>query len=312
MSGTRLSILIVLAVIAAGGAASADQARDEAIALALFHEGRALAASGDHAHACPKFEAADRLTEWLGVELNLADCYAHVGRTASAWVLFRKAAERADALHDDRASYARERAAALEPTLARLSITAAGPASIEVRIDDIALAAAELGIARPIDPGSHLVEARVPGASSAWSKQIVIAPGQSLALAVPAFDQPTPPAPAARHRRPWLAWSLGGAGALMLGTSLGLGVSAKLHYDDGVATHCDAQLACDPLGLAAISEARRRGVAATIVGGLGLATVATGLVIYWTRRDDRADRETISVVPIASPALVGLALGGTL
>ena len=127
-------VAVLSCVVVTEWPARADGASEEAMAFALFNEGKALAAAGDYARACAKFEAADRLTGWLGVELNLADCYTRVGRTASAWVIWRKAAAKAEAQHDERASYARARAEQLEPMLARLSVVASGSVDAVTRV----------------------------------------------------------------------------------------------------------------------------------------------------------------------------------
>lgn len=309
-----LSIVIVAGAL---HSASAQRANDEAIALALFNEGRALAKAGDLVHACPKFEAADRLTGWLGVELNLADCYAGLGRTASAWVLFRKAADRAETTHDERAAYARSRAAQLEPALARLKITAA-VSPVEVRLDDVVLTGDVLGTAVPVDPGDHHVEARLPGAVEAWSRDVHVAPGASLALEIapPVRLRDRAPAPVREpHRRPWLAWSLGGMGTVMIATSLGLGVSAKLRYDAALADHCDVHRVCGPAGIAGIASARQQANAATILGGVGVTLAAAGLMVYvvthdHARRVDHPPR--FSVVPMATSETVGVSIGGSL
>jgi hypothetical protein len=297
--------------------ASAQRANDEAIALALFNEGRALAKAGDLVHACPKFEAADRLTGWLGVELNLADCYAGLGRTASAWVLFRKAADKAEITHDERAAYARSRAAQLEPALARLKITAAmSPA--EVRLDDVVLTGDMLGSAVPVDPGDHHLQARLPGASERWSRDVHVTPGALLTVQIPAPVRLRDPVPApARepHQRPWLAWSLGGMGTAMIATSLGLGISAKLRYDEALADHCDVHGVCGPAGIAEIASARQQANAATILGGVGVTLAAAGLMVYvvahdHARRVDHPPR--LSVVPMATSEALGVSIGGSL
>src|SRR3982751_5168116 len=130
-----LLLVIALCLLVGERVGRADTAGEQAIALTLFNEGKALAAAGDYAGACVKFEAADRLTGWLGVELNLGDCYARLGRTASAWVVWRKGAAKAEAAHDERAGYARSQAEQLEPLLARLSVIANGRA--DVRVDNV-------------------------------------------------------------------------------------------------------------------------------------------------------------------------------
>ena len=74
------------------GAVRADAASDKAASVALFNEGRRLVGLGKLAEACPKFEASFSLVPGIGTQLNLADCYQQLGRTASAWATFRDAA----------------------------------------------------------------------------------------------------------------------------------------------------------------------------------------------------------------------------
>jgi hypothetical protein len=309
--------LAILLVAGASRHASSQNANDEAIALALFNEGKAFAAAGDIERACPKFEAADRLTGWLGVELNLADCYERTGRTASAWVLFRKAADKATATGDDRATYARTRAATLEPVLARLTITSA-VAPLEIRIDRVVLSGDDLGGGIPIDPGDHRIEARMPGASEVWSHVVTVAPRALVSVQIPVPVHVEPPVktpPPSSRERPWLAWIIGATGTALVGTAAGLGLSAKLHYDAAVDEHCDAHRVCGTEGLAGIATARERANAATIVGGFGITLAAAGLVLYLAARsnDDRgAGGAAISVMPVATTDTMGVAIGGTL
>jgi hypothetical protein len=324
----RTSLIIILAAIAARPA-FAQSADHDAIALALFNDGRDLAARGDYARACDKFEGANELTHWLGVELNLADCYEHVGRTASAWTMFRKAADHAERDHDDRAAYARTRAGALEMSLSHVVLVRA-PDSVAamapgphvqpvVRIDQVELPGEGLGIALPIDPGEHVIEIAAPGYVTRISR-FVAAAHADVEVEIPDL---TPLAQAqvervtvrgraapATHSHKKLAMWIGGAGVALVGTSLALGIDAKLGYDAAVRAHCDSDLRCDDAGMSAIQRARLRGDAATITGGLGLAAIAAGIVVYTTSRYE--PHHSLAVTPIASPTTVGIAVEGRL
>ncbi|HEY3669100.1 MAG TPA: hypothetical protein VGL19_24045, partial [Polyangiaceae bacterium] len=65
-------------------------AADKAVAEALFNEGVALVAAGSFEMGCSKFEGSQALDPTLGTELRLADCYERLGKTASAWALFKE------------------------------------------------------------------------------------------------------------------------------------------------------------------------------------------------------------------------------
>lgn len=148
--------------------AVAESSGDKAAAEALFVEGRKLMEAGRYVDACPKFEASQRLDPGVGTMLNLAECYEKSGRTASAWAEFREVISAARAAESkEREALARERAAALENKLSRLTIAlspeATGIPGIEIRRDGAVVDSAEIGTSIPVDPGKHVIEANAPG-----------------------------------------------------------------------------------------------------------------------------------------------------
>lgn len=311
-----LRFIVLVACSRYGMDAHAQSPGDEAIGLALFAEGRVLAAKDDFVHACQKFEGARSWAPWLGIDLNLADCYEHLGRTASAWVLFRKASDDAEKLADPRARYARERADKLEPVLSHVVIEP-DPAStgVEIRLDRKLVPPAALRVPLPVDPGEHLVEAVAAGNHS-WATRATVDPGALVNVAVPRLaaerSPPVEPIRATRPRRArsWLALSLGGAGVVVVASSLLLGLDAKLRYDEALRGPCDAHLSCDSQGYAAIREARSRGDLATLVGGAGIATIGAAVIVYLRAPRDEDARTT--VVPVVTPTMVGVSVQGSL
>src|SRR4051794_26464548 len=92
MTFTHRSIALAVALLFATGVAQAQtpapSAQDQAAAEGLFNDAKKLVADGKFADACPKFEESQRLDPAPGTQFNLAECYEHIGRTASAWALF--------------------------------------------------------------------------------------------------------------------------------------------------------------------------------------------------------------------------------
>src|ERR1700693_4641840 len=84
----RCFLPTVVAVILAASTAHAD---DRAAARPIFDEGRRLMSAGNVAEACAKFEAASHLMSTSRVRLNRANCWAKLGRTASAWAMYDEA-----------------------------------------------------------------------------------------------------------------------------------------------------------------------------------------------------------------------------
>lgn len=131
---------------------------DPATAEALFSEGRRLYADGNYAAACTKFEESNKADPAVGTQLNLAMCWEKLGKTASAWAMYMQIANAmTSGGRNDRAQFAQSHAAALLPTLSKLAITA--PAGSTIRVDGAPWSAALTGIATPIDPGRHTIDA---------------------------------------------------------------------------------------------------------------------------------------------------------
>lgn len=136
-----------------------------ASARALFNLGRALMASARYAEACPKFEESLRLDPGMGTRFNLAYCWEHIGRSASAWALYLDVAAEARAAGlGEREQIARNLARELEPRLSYLVVAVDAPAAgQEVARDGVLLGRAAWGVPTPVDPGIHVVRASAPG-----------------------------------------------------------------------------------------------------------------------------------------------------
>jgi len=193
-----LALVVGVAPISAHAEATADQ---RAEAQALFDDARRLMAEKHYAEACPKLEESQRLDPGVGTLLNLAECQAQMGRTASAWANFLEAAYQAKAVgQTKRENTARARASLLEGRLSRLTILAADGSKVEIKRDGAAVATSLLGTAVPVDPGEHTVSASAPG-KSPWKTVINVgAAADQVAVSVPALeDEPTmrfvPPPP---------------------------------------------------------------------------------------------------------------------
>jgi len=154
---------------------------DHATAEALFQEGRKLMEQADYAAACPKFEASNKEDPAVGTQLNLAMCWEKLGKTASAWATYMQVANASNSSgRNDRAQLAQSRAAALLPTLSKLTITA--PAGASIRVDGAPWSAGATGIATPVDPGRHTVEASAPNKPN--FRRVVDVPGNAATVTV--------------------------------------------------------------------------------------------------------------------------------
>jgi hypothetical protein len=189
-------LIATLSLALRGPTLASAQADSSATALALFEQGRQLAAQGKLDQACPKFAASFQLVPKVSTLLNLADCYERSGKLASAWARFSEAAAMANREgQHDRETLARDRAAALEPKLGKLTVaTAARPDGMVVKRDGVALDAAVLGSAVPVDAGAHLVEASAPGFKP-WSQTVQVGARASITVTVPPLESEARGAP---------------------------------------------------------------------------------------------------------------------
>jgi hypothetical protein len=185
------SICCVLSALTLGTCSLAARAQEpESPARALFKEARELAGKGDYAAACPKFEQSLALEVGLGTQFNLADCWEHVGRTASAQQLFLGAAASAKAVgQTEREQVLRERATALAPRISKLVIEVnSSDPKLTVKRDDLPLDVEQYGRAVAIDPGTYVITAKSPG-KQAWTKTIEVKPGQKVVtVSVPELE----------------------------------------------------------------------------------------------------------------------------
>ncbi len=278
----RLASLVLSACVLASGTASADDAT--ARAEQLFQEARALVDAGRYGEACPKLAESLRLDPAVGTQFNLADCYEHVGRTATAHALFGEVARIARAAGKfEREKSARERAAALEPKLARVRIVPASPApGQETRIDGEAVKAAADPLA--VDPGDHELTASAPG-RNAWSTRFRVEPAATATVQIPVLVDPNPrratDEPKSGQRT--LAAIVGGVGVAGVAVGAVSGVMAmstrsdadRLCPKDVTPLRCPTQEGADRW-----NEAKTFGDVSTVafvVGGVALA----GAAVLW-------------------------------
>jgi hypothetical protein len=241
--------------------APAHAQTESAAARALFADGRTLMEAERYEEACPKFEESLRLDNGMGTQFNLAHCWEKLGRTASAWALFLDVAAAARAGNQpQREAAARERAKTLEGKLTRLRIEVTDPApGMKIERDGQDVGKAAWGTDVPVDPGLHAIVASAPGKKSWSSETQVPASARTMAVKVPALeDVPLP-------------------------TSL-----AQDSQSPGMAAPVEADVSASRGG-----GGSGQRVAGLVVGGVGIAGIATGAVFAIKSRSDNAEAEKL-------------------
>jgi hypothetical protein len=316
---TRCTALLALLITTAGHARADEVSPDKSVAAqALFDEAKRLMQKGDATAACPKFEESEKLEPGIGTKLNLASCYEHVGRTASAWVLYLEVeSETRRNGQIERQTMAHDRAAALEPKLSHVTVevpAASRAPGLVVERDGVPIGSAQWGLSIPVDPGVHVVRALAPE-KQAWQSNVSVAADASAQTvtipllqnraALPSTLQPAPPADRAQRNAAIVGLSLGGVGVLV-GTVFGLRAVSKNNSsnEDG---RCQGN-ACTQDGVTLRNQARTAGTVSTVAFAIGGAALATGFILLLTD----SKRETPSQARLSFDAVAtrdGAALG---
>jgi hypothetical protein len=337
----RSAVLAAGALSVVGLLASSAHA-DDSPARVLFKEGRALASDGKYAEACPKFEASLELEVGVGTQFNLADCWEHIGRTASAQKLFLGAAASAKAAGQaDREQVLRERATALEPRISKLVIDVSDNSPrLTVKRDDLPLDQEQWGKALPVDAGKYEISAKAPG-KKPWHKTVEVKPGAPVvSIEVPALEalepEPKPAAeepkakPAAKPDAPppvterpvadhgskgpsvrTLTFAGIGVAALAAGTFMGL--KYKSNNDDAKGI-CPSNVNCKPDDierhdrLVDDAKTQRAWMAVGFVGGA--ASLAGAALFYMMDTKQHSTSARVHVVPAIGQNEVGTSIIG--
>jgi len=131
----------------------------------LFEEGRMLAKLYRFREACRLFVESDAIARTFGTAVNLGDCALRAGRLGDAWWFYDEAVRAAERDgRADLASFARDRAAAIEPRLYTIVVRIADPAApgLSLRIGDRVIPPAP-SVRVLVEPGDVTVVASMNG-----------------------------------------------------------------------------------------------------------------------------------------------------
>lgn len=334
-----LAFAASLALLAAGRPALA-QSTSEKAAQKAFDDGMKLLDQGKTSEACPKLEESQRLDPAMGTQFRLAECWEKLGRTASAWALFRQVVSEAQAAgRDDRATVANTRATALEPRLTRILIIVAPSARVPgliVRRDGTTIKETQWGRGVAVDPGDHLISASAPGKKAWEAKQQarsgtvevtipMLTPSGDAAASEekssPTDESTTEPASFKRSLVPGLV--LGGAAVAGIGAGIALVVAANGKKADVTKLQSQIQgvepynclgtsAACTALADTASSAGTLSNAAFWTLLGSGLAAAGAVTYFVWpTAKPTSPSASVVRVLPSAGVDGLGLIATGT-
>lgn len=317
-SARRLGVAVLAgAGLCTSAPAFAQTANERTLAEALFRQGRERMNEGNYDAACPKFAESHRLDPGGGTLLNLAVCHEGQGKLATAWAEFQEAlaVARADG-RDDRIELAEQHIAAIEPQLARLTVTLPPSSSKDtvVSVNGTPLGHAAWGAPMPVDAGTVRVEASAPGHRK-FEKSVQVRDGESIVVEVPklvelsdgadASDPVDSGAAARRQTNHAAAYVVGGLGLAAIGVGSYFGVQAVQDRNEANRLGCDNECPNDEAHQAEKS-AVFNGWLSTAGFAAGLAAVGVAVYLYVDAEAEHAERSGVVVLPNASARGAGL------
>jgi hypothetical protein len=327
-------LIVVAAILTYGGTARAD---DAAAAEAMFQRGKTHMDAMRYAEACADFAVSESLDSSVGTLLNLGECNVKLGKTASSWAAFAKAAVKAEREGQlRRMEYAKQRASDVEPLMTRLEVRVLGERPVGMKItreregmrkpDDMSLL---VGSPVPVDPGAYLIVATAP-AYKRWEEQVeIVGEGQTVVVEVPVLEaspvEATPEGttpgsstlimqaprkdPGANRRL--IALGVGGVGIAAVTTGFIFGALANSDLGKSE-SHCDDDNLCDQAGVDLVADAKSSANISTVLVSLGGAALLAGGVLWFTApsSSEKAHTSGLQTVPLMGPDQVGFAVRG--
>ncbi|MET0594468.1 MAG: hypothetical protein ABW133_17330 [Polyangiaceae bacterium] len=308
-SRAAASLLTLGALFVAGNASAEPGATEKATAEALFQQGTELMGEKQFAAACEKFAGSQQLDPALGTILRLADCNDRIGKSASAWAMFKEAGSMARSRNEpDRQRMADERALELEKRLSRLEIKLESrnvPGGYELKLNGVSIPRATWDTPLPVDPGRQKLEASAPGRVS-WTGSVEVPEGPATrSIEVPALAvkpasaesgsgltastsmSPSRDSSSPANTQKTLGFVLGGLGVVGLGVGGFLGYQAYSKNQDSLAEcRADDPNACTANGKSLRDDARGAAMGSTIALAAGGALAVGGLVLILTARSE--------------------------
>jgi hypothetical protein len=293
--------------------ASAQGTTRASAAEQLFDDGRALIAEHRYREACEKLASSQKLDPAVGTLLSLGDCNVGQGKTASAWLAYRRAIALASERGDPRSAAASERAAAIEPQLSRLVLRVGDDArsrDVRIAVNGEALEPEVLREPVPVDPGPTTVTVSARGFRT-WTTRVSIG---TAADRVEVLIPPLDPLPdrtevdrqrgrASTRRTAGLVTGGAGLAAAGVGAILGLQAIVKIREANQL---CPGANVCANGG--AVSEnatGKTFADASTVLLPVGAVLAGAGVWLYAGATARRAPEVSADVGPGGARMRVG-------
>jgi hypothetical protein len=306
---------------------------DESAAETFFQEGINAMKRNDYTVACDAFGKSNRADPSPGTQINLALCFEKQKKWASAWTWYRSAFGLAQQRgQKEREQLADESATRIRPQIHYIVVSVKEPLTdMVVRRDgnEVATVLGGKEIPLPVDPGEHTLEVSAKS-KKPWTHTFTAADSPSTdKIDVPKLendDKPAAGGPGGEGSS--LTVSSGGSGQKITGIIIGgvgllsavgsvvsfflakdqEGKRDKVYADFAVASaEQKPELERSAKSYHDAAKADEL-IAFSLLGAAGVL-VGVGALLYFTA--PKAKATATYVLPMLSPTLAGLGLGGT-
>ncbi len=281
----------------------------------LFDDGRRYLASKEYALACTAFEQSQASDPAIGTLLNIALCYETWGKTTAAHRWYVEAARLAKEKTDDREKGAQAKVDELAPKVPHLTVVI--PSDVDIAatfmLDGNEIEKAKLAEDQLVEPGKHVIIARVPGKPP---KETIVDVKEGERKKV-TIDVPRPEVKITITGGRRKKGKFYGGVTMLVGGSAAIGIAgyvslvARQDYADAVAS-CQDHVCTSQGAFDATQDARKKANLMTFVGAGGAALVGVGLWFVLTSRTPKVTERKLVLSPSIGPASVGFAVGGAL
>jgi hypothetical protein len=325
-NSSRIAVVVAacLGALCPSRAARGDGASaDMAAARALGIEGMKLADSGKCEDAIDRLSRSEQLHHAPSVLERLGECQVATGKYVDGTeslqrVVREELPPNAPAVFVAAKARAQKALDAARPKVAKLVLTVTGAPrdALTLTVDGEPVSSAFFGVARPTDPGEHVVLASAPGFTPA-TRRVTLAPGGSESVALTLEVDPTslatatPKAPVAEpppsgglgvRRVAGLSSLAVGAVGLAAGTVFGLMAVSKKTSLDG---QCLSKV-CPAGTQGAIDTAYAFGTVSTVGFIVGGVCAIGGAVLFLLPNRAPSPPSAITVHPVVGLGTLGV------
>lgn len=197
-----IASLVALAVVGAVPtivqAQSAQEKKELSRARAQFQRGIELEQAGNWAGALELFRQVGEFKMTPQVRFHIALCEENLGKLVAAMGGYALALADADEVGVSFKAEVEQRIEDLKARIPKITIErGAGALAARIEFDGVSLGESKIGVPNPVDPGPHLIEARLSGYHP-FSETVIVAEEQNktVTIAMKKIEEPKEPAAA--------------------------------------------------------------------------------------------------------------------